>query len=500
MIYLYIAVLVIFLFIFALSGKENVYANTAGTKESSYPGEKFFLRAAAWSLRIKEKFISNYGKSEKRRKELIYKSGLGKKLKLLNPEIAEKQQVKAFYLKQYSYVFLIIFVGTVLSLCVAVSAHMNGIITKDGYIQRPDYGKGNIGLVLSAQVGGQKIQKITYDVEEQKIDEEKIKILYKEASELLPEVILGENAGLDNVTENLNLISAIENYPFKISWESSSYSLVHTDGSVQNEKLDKPEIVMLTACFKYDETEFEEAFPVRICPKNLTEQEMLVKSIEEALEDQNQASSTDKVMKLPEKIGSETVVWKEVIEDSSGYLFLLICVAAVAVLISQNKEVDEKLKKREKELLLDYPEVINKLTLYAGAGMTIRNAFIKMGEDYKKREDTVKKRYVYEEILLLCHELQSGVSETEAYTHLGKRCGIQQYMKLSAILSQNIRKGSNDLLRMIKHEAEDAFEERKNTAKKLGEEAGTKLLIPMMMMLCIVMIIIMVPAFLSFSA
>ena len=40
--------------------------------------------------------------------------------------------------------------------------------------------------------------------------------------------------------------------------------------------------------------------------------------------------------------------------------------------------------------------------------------------------------------------------------------------------------------------------ERKGLAKKLGEEAGTKLLLPMMMMLCIVMVIIMIPAYFSF--
>ena len=38
-------------------------------------------------------------------------------------------------------------------------------------------------------------------------------------------------------------------------------------------------------------------------------------------------------------------------------------------------------------------------------------------------------------------------------------------------------------------------ESRIQSGKRLGEEAGTKLLIPMVMMLAIVMLIIMVPAF-----
>ena len=99
---------------------------------------------------------------------------------------------------------------------------------------------------------------------------------------------------------------------------------------------------------------------------------------------------------------------------------------------------------------------------------------------------------------MTCYELQSGRSEKEAYDHLGKRCQVQVYMKLSTLLSQNLRKGSNDLLRVLRQEADTAFEERKGLAKKLGEEAGTKLLLPMMMMLCIVMVIIMIPAYFSF--
>ena len=50
---------------------------------------------------------------------------------------------------------------------------------------------------------------------------------------------------------------------------------------------------------------------------------------------------------------------------------------------------------------------------------------------------------------------------------------------------------------ILKQESDDAFEERKCLAKKLGEEAGTKLLFPMVLMLAVVLVMIIVPAFLS---
>ena len=46
-------------------------------------------------------------------------------------------------------------------------------------------------------------------------------------------------------------------------------------------------------------------------------------------------------------------------------------------------------------------------------------------------------------------------------------------------------------------EAVQALEDRKSRARQLGEEAGTRLLIPMLLMLIIVITIVVVPAFLS---
>lgn len=65
------------------------------------------------------------------------------------------------------------------------------------------------------------------------------------------------------------------------------------------------------------------------------------------------------------------------------------------------------------------------------------------------------------------------------------------------MLSQNLRKGSRGITDLLAREAEEAFEDRKNMAKKLGEEAGTKLMIPMFIMLAVVFVIVTVPAFFS---
>ncbi|MCM1039994.1 MAG: secretion protein F [Ruminococcus sp.] len=500
MVYVYLFVIGSYLLLFLLSRKEDISSYREGQVKKRFPGEVLFLKGASWCIRCRERFSAYFSRKNAGRmyEKRLERNRLGQNLKLLHPELSEGYQIREFYIKQYSLALSVLFAGNLLSLCVAFSAQSARIVQEGGYINRRSYGEGDIEVSLLAQIEGEEGSEISYTVEERKYDAEEITCLYKEASALLPKIILGDNSSLESVTENLQLVSAIEGYPFSIAWESNSYSLIHTDGTVCNETLQEAQIVMLRAYFRYEETEFEEVFPVQVRPAVLTKEETVLKNIKESLAAQDEKSRTDTVMLLPEQIGTKNIIWKEVIQDSSGYFFLLMCIAAVLVFLSKNKEVEQNLEKRSRELLLDYPEIVNKLTLYMGAGMTVRSAFWKMGEDYKKQKVSDRKRYVYEEILLLCHELQSGVSETEVYAHLGKRCRLQPYMKLSALLSQNLRKGSNDLLRMLRQEVTSAFEERKNTAKKAGEEAGTKLLIPMMMMLCIVMVLIMIPAFFSF--
>ena len=93
--------------------------------------------------------------------------------------------------------------------------------------------------------------------------------------------------------------------------------------------------------------------------------------------------------------------------------------------------------------------------------------------------------------------MDSGIMESESYERFGRRCGTQEYLKLGALLSQNLRKGTKGLGDMMQMEAVQAFAERKARARRLGEEAGTKLLLPMFLMLFVVLIIVIIPAFLS---
>ena len=200
---------------------------------------------------------------------------------------------------------------------------------------------------------------------------------------------------------------------------------------------------------------------------------------------------------LPEEWNGKHLEWEQPKDTTGNLISALGLVAAAAVVIAKRREEESVQIKRREQMLMDYPGLVMKFTLLVQAGLTARKAFQKIAMDYGKREEG-NKRAAYEEIRTACYEMDSGVSEAEAYRRFGERCGQVKYKTLSTLLIQNLQKGSRYLSDLLEKESVEAWEERKRKARVLGEAAATKLLLPMVLMLLVVMAVIMLPACLSF--
>ena len=180
--------------------------------------------------------------------------------------------------------------------------------------------------------------------------------------------------------------------------------------------------------------------------------------------------------------------------------FLYICVLAAVIMAAipymTCKRVDSKLKERNERLLLGYPELINRFLLLLGAGSSMKGAWERLVYDYmkKKESDNSYYDYVYEEMRYSLSELKRGISEILVYERFGRRVRLMPYMKLCSMLSQNLRRGNRYILDQLKLSSLDAYENKRENIKKLGEEASSKLLLPMMLQFILVLVIIMFPA------
>lgn len=229
----------------------------------------------------------------------------------------------------------------------------------------------------------------------------------------------------------------------------------------------------------------------------LTEEEEKRRELQDAVARYNIKKDDPEYYYLPAVWEGKTLQWEKPADTTGTLLAGMFLAAALAILVMKGREEQAALQKKYEELLMDYPGLVMKFTLLVQAGMTARKAFQKMALDYRRKRENGK-RTAYEEIMVICYEMDSGISESEAYRRFGERCGQVKYKTLATLLIQNLQKGSRHLSDMLERESMEAWEERKRKARVLGEAAATKLLLPMMLMLLVVMAIIMIPAFLTF--
>lgn len=420
-----------------------------------------------------------------------------RELSLLDPA-SGKREAREHSIELLQNVLCCLFLADLSALLVFAGSQQETVLV-GRTIERPDYGESTQEVTLRAEPDGGTI---ALSVHARKYTREQAAAMERALAPRLSELIRGENPDLLHVRKNLNLVRKAKGYPFRISWSATSYAYLDTDGTVHAEDIprDGSSSLVLTAVLSLDGNRWEEKFPVVLLPEELTKEEAFQKSVQEAAKEAEEESAEQKTLILPAAVEGTALSWQQVLEDESLSVFLLMTAAAGLVFGAGHRDLAAKVKKRERELSLDYPQLVTKLALFLGTGMAVRNAFRRIGDDYlAERKKGGEKRYVYEEILVMCHELESGVPEGAAYGKFGGRCGLRAYTRLCSLLVQNLRKGNAEILSRLQEEADAAMELRKDTARKLGEEAGTKLLVPMIMLLIVAMVMITIPAYLGFA-
>ena len=498
LIYLTLAVFLLILAVLSrnektLSGKPSDGIGRIFRKMSVY----LYRKSLQWKKKLTGKTYSRSPSAENIRKELT----------VLKPSVRIRAEEARYQVDKIQLFLVFLLTADALAAVVWLAGRQEPLISPEGVVKRPAYEQPAREITAEVSTKDRDGKKVSIGEYDLKIDgkaytEEETNRLSDELLDQLPELIRGENRSLNYVTGNLNLISSAEGYPFRISWESSDYSFADTDGTVHAEQIrsGEHERIQLTATLSYEGRKSGRSYDVLIFRKPKSTEEKLDEEIWKELEEEENRSRSESTLQLPSAVNGVALQWEEKKEDQSLLLFILLVAAGVLAYVGKDQELHKKVQDRDRELALDYPLILSKLTLYLGAGMSMRNIFCRLGEEYqKKREEGGEKRYVYEEILLVCRELDNGISETAAYTNFGKRCRSGHYSKLSTLLISNLKKGNGELLKALQEEADRSFEQRRSIARQMGEEAGTKLLLPMMIMLGVTLVIIMIPAYFSFS-
>ncbi|MCR4923487.1 MAG: hypothetical protein K5931_05705 [Lachnospiraceae bacterium] len=428
-------------------------------------------------------------------------------LKKFNSRLSMDKRLVLFYRKKLLLFFITLAAGALTALASELLSEDSGELINGNQIMREDYGgeAKNIELWATDREKKEKVL-LKLSVGEKKYDSKSLDLMFEEASEKLPEIIKGDNPSLDYVGSDLKLVKNMEGYPFSLSYRAEDPLLLDDSGRIDRERLKSLKdyeagvITGIRASFRYEDYKKDLDFYVRIFLPEEEGEEGLKESLNSAVGQAELSTREEDRLTLPKEIGGKSISYSEPSKGKGSAILFLAFMSGILLYKRGDQELKEKVKKRNEQMLRDYPIIINKFALFYEVGMNTKGIILRLCKDYEtKRKKGEEVKYVYEEMIKTRQKMEEGMGETAAYEDFGKRCELHKYRQLVNIMEQTVKKGRADVSSILREEAKKAFMERKNRAREMGEKAGTRLLLPMFMMLAVVLIIIVIPALAVFD-
>lgn len=192
-------------------------------------------------------------------------------------------------------------------------------------------------------------------------------------------------------------------------------------------------------------------------------------------------------------LGIATASFLGAVSDYGSVFLAVIPASGILLFFLADRILDDRAKKRKLQFMMDFPVFISKLALLMNAGMHLRQALVKIYNDSDKNKP------LYEELGTVLADLESGLSENQAWQEFSERCKIKEITSFASMIVQNSKIGGNQMVNELKRMSHEVWEMRKHAAKQMGETASAKLIFPMILMLVAILAIAISPAIMQFS-
>lgn len=409
------------------------------------------------------------------------------------PQEELEAMVYRYRCSQIGVILLFLLVGTISAVFISMKVtKLPSTIT----IWRNGYGGGQKEESLILESG----ETISFQVNEQEYSEEELEQAFLDGFKWIEDNVLAENTSFDEVRTNLNFMTEIPG-GMSVEWLSDKPELINSEGQVFNQDWTDTtkEYVSVQAILSCQEQVQSRDYYFCLVEPLYSPQEKLIWNIKKTIIKEEERTREQESFVIPAEL--EGVMLQQPEANKSKGVFVLAAGLFLFFFFYRSNRMKDEGKERYKQLEEDYPVLINKLVLYLGAGINLRKTFQQIAVEYAEdvQQGRMKKRYMYEELIVMVNEMNAGTGEQNAYEAFAYRMENNAYTKLISLLVQNLQKGNDGLLKALSTEEANAFFLRIDNAKKQAEEAGTKLLFPMLLMLVIVMVIVMAPALYQFG-
>lgn len=205
-----------------------------------------------------------------------------------------------------------------------------------------------------------------------------------------------------------------------------------------------------------------------------------------------------------------TKLWvAELIFHEAGILLLLVVLTVVSgpdilpsswllvpiYALFRFRHLAGKVRSRQRAIILEMPELLCKLILLMNAGETLHQAIHRTAP---KPEEARCHPLGWEWYRLSC-ALKDNKPFIWAMEEFSRACGVLEVSMFSTAVLLNFKRGGTDFVTALQDLSRTLWERRKAAARTMGEEASAKLVFPMVLLFCTVMIIVAAPAVLMMN-
>ncbi|MBR0382361.1 MAG: hypothetical protein IJH71_08000 [Eubacterium sp.] len=340
-------------------------------------------------------------------------------------------------------------------------------------------------------------------LEEQTLSRKELEKVYKDLFSKLETVMAGDNRSLLSVNRDLYFPQSLPGYPFTLSYETEDADYITADGSLSEPAGEilpgqkKETWVTVTALYVSGSRRFSKSrtYPVFLTAPGSYGSKSPWSGTIRKLRMLEKESRDAKELEIPARIKGISIRRPE---SGSGKPLPVMIMILAAVPIRRLLKIREERSRCQKEAVRDFAMIVHLFTIYQRAGLSFTNALAGINRDYCDRIRKKGSRYAFERLIQMEVHISRGMPAARACRIWGSQFDDPCFRKLSRLLIQSMEKGASEAGAMMEEEEKEAFSRRIDQAKKEGEEASTKMLLPMILMLMQVMLLAIYPALVRF--
>ncbi|SHN73873.1 tight adherence protein C [Paenibacillus sp. ov031] len=158
------------------------------------------------------------------------------------------------------------------------------------------------------------------------------------------------------------------------------------------------------------------------------------------------------------------------------------------------KDLNTKVQRRDQDILMELPELLNRIVLLVGAGETVQRAIVHCVASQGERNHPL-----YNELRKMVGDWNNGYSFQQSFEQFSRRCGVQEVTIFTTTVLLNFRRGGGDFVLALRDLSHVLWEKRKAVSRAKGEQASSKLVFPMVLIFFSIVVMIGAPAFMMMN-